>query len=757
MTSFLRFIIRHRWLILAMFLIITTLSIAVILQGVIASSVANLFLGEDPDYYRYRDLVAAFGSDEVAIIGYEDRQPLSKESLERLARVVRRIEAMPETAYVDSLLNAVRISGDGETIEISRYIDEILEGRADAADVEAELREDRLSSGLVISRHPGHAAVIVELKLDQDRPAEDTTRIVDCILTAFTSNGYPAERLHRGGYLAVLAEMMHQTYVSLTEILPLVAIVLMLAVFLLFRRFWPVIITMGIALVSVLWTMGFAVALDHNINILIAMAPAVILVVSFSDVIHLSSAYLLELEQGHPKQEAILRSGSDVGQACLFTSLTTFIGFISLSLVPTPVFRQMGMVLGFGVGVSLLIAMTLTPILFSLMRQPKSWRTGATSDWLDRFLESSTVVTLARPKAIIALFTAGLIIAAAGTARLRIETDFAERLSGRNQVRIDEDYFKDTFAGTTTLDVYLETDRDGGLLDPELFAAIDRFQTAVLDMKDVDSAMSLVDAVHIMHEELTGEPGLPAGGEALVQYLLLLEMSDDLSLDRMIDFERRSMRLALRLSVSGVRRIAAVADDVERLAAVMLDDHVHVEASGIICLIGRWLDRIVIGQRNGLLFAFLTIAVMMTIGLRSMRAGCWSMVPNVIPILGLGGYLGWCWHEADSDVIAIAMIAIGIGVDDTIHFLMRLRLETARTESIEDAVTNTFHFSGRAIVLTSVILVAGFSPFILSDYFSTRMMGTLLPFTLLMALAADLYLVPSLVKCGCIRFRTGRS
>ncbi|HPQ71234.1 MAG TPA: MMPL family transporter, partial [bacterium] len=117
------------------------------------------------------------------------------------------------------------------------------------------------------------------------------------------------------------------------------------------------------------------------------------------------------------------------------------------------------------------------------------------------------------------------------------------------------------------------------------------------------------------------------------------------------------------------------------------------------------------------------------------------------------GYMGLFMHRVDSDLMAICMIAIGIGVDDTIHFLMRLRIEGQRQETTAAAVRETFYFSGRGIMMTSVILVLGFLPFALSEYLSLFMLGTLLPVTLIVALAADLYLVPALVHVRVIRYR----
>ncbi|MBI9074155.1 MAG: MMPL family transporter [Desulfatibacillum sp.] len=130
------------------------------------------------------------------------------------------------------------------------------------------------------------------------------------------------------------------------------------------------------------------------------------------------------------------------------------------------------------------------------------------------------------------------------------------------------------------------------------------------------------------------------------------------------------------------------------------------------------------------------------------------MIPNALPLLVLLGYTGLCWDIVDTDSLSVLMIAIGIGVDDTIHFLLRLRLEFGKTDDPQASVRNTLQYSGRAIIMSSVILVAGFSTFSFSDYFSVQIFGTLLPTCLGVALTADVLLASAMVNLGWIRFST---
>lgn len=757
MRTYISLVIRYRFFILGFLLLVTGLAGANISRGVIASSISNLFLGESKEYHVYRDYVKEFGNDEVFIVAFEDPDMLSRGSLERLRGIIDQIRAIPEVWRVDSIDSAQHVFVSEDVLHIKRYAEEALAQPKLAGAIINELRADPLTGGLVISGDGRHTAVLVELRPDENRPMERPPRIVDEVLEIFRKAGVPREKLHRVGMLATISEMMDQSYFNISTLFPIVIAVIFLTIFVIFRRLWPVLIALACALMAVVWSIGFSVLIDKNINIFIAMVPAMILIVSTSDVIHLCSAYMLELAEGNSKEEAILKSASEVGAACLMTSVTTLIGFVSLSLIPAPIFRQLGLVLGFGVSVALIIAMTLSPILFSLMPRPKPWRTGLTAGVqgvLDRALLVVEKVSTGRPWSVVFLWAVLLGVMVFGLSRLHIETDLNKRFAEDNPIRIDEKYFEKHFVGSNFLEIFIEAPEDDGLLDPEVFARMTTFKESLEWVPEVDKAASLVDLIRIIHDGFNpGNRGnWPSSRELLAQYLLLFEMSGGEDLDRFIDFDRRKMRLAARLSDNRVRVTYRTGELAKEIAQTVLGDSVQVQVTGLAYLMGFWLDEIIAGQRRGLLFAFACIAFMMILGLRSIRVGLWSMIPNVIPLIALGGYVGLAWDQVDSDILAIAMIAIGIGVDNTIHFFMRLKFESGRAENSMVALRNTFHFSGRAIMITSIVLVLGFAPFALSDYFSMNMIGTFLPYTLVVALLADLLLGAALVKLGVVRF-----
>ena len=759
MTTYIKLIIRYRILVLAAILLITAGFAAIASQGVIASSIGNLFFGDDhPEYRDYTQRIREFANDEVVIIAYDDPDFLTPTKLEKLQQIHKKIEAISDVGRVDSLINAQHTYAIDDTLYVEKYSDEIRRRPEEKEDILAALKIDRLIRGLLVSESGQQSTVMIELEPDDTRPVERGPLVVREVFDIFEEGGHQRKDLHQVGLIATLSEIMVQSQYNLTRLFPVVCISLLIVLYIMFHRFWPVFITLVVSLLAVIWTVGFAVLLDRNINIFVTFAPAVILIVTTSDVIHLCSAYMLELSQGKAKAEAIFTSGREVGTACLMTSITTFLGFVSMSMVPVPAFRQIGLVLGFGVAVALLLAMTLAPILFWVMKKPVPWNDDVSriQKLLTHSLSGIRRLPMKRPRVVCLVFGLVFALSVVGVMFLNIETDFNKRLAADNVIRIDEAYFNQHFVGANFLDVFIETPEADGVLDPNRYAKIARFQKELEKIPNINKVVSLVDLIDIIDGEL--HPGnkdkqpQPITRQLLAQYLLLFEMSGGQDLDRFVDSDRRTLRMAVRLSDNRVRATYDVGHKIKALGSQILDDTSQVQATGLTFLMGMFLDDIFNGQRMGIIFAFLSILLLMIIWMKSVRIGLWSMIPNLLPILALGGYLGFFWEDVDSDTIAIAMIAIGIGVDDTIHFLMRLRYESARTADIGEALKRTFHFTGRAIMITTIILVFGFAPFAMSDYFTIRIMGTLLPFALIVALLADLLLVPALVQLGAIRF-----
>lgn len=754
--------LNHRWLALGVLLFVTLGAASVYPSAELRSSLKGLFFGEDhPEYVAYEQRVTQFGSDAALLVAVETTNPLGAVSLPVLEAVQRDLEAMPEVRRVTSVVNMERTGLVGDTIAVRRFAREAAADPTRAGPLLDEVMADPAAGGRLVSRDGQAATFVIELDQEDGKRAEDTPRIVAAATAAATRAGAAEDAVHTAGVPAAIAAIVGESADNLFKLFPAVVLLLLGSTYLLFGRIWPVFVTSISALLAVAWAMAFAIFRDPHVNIFISLIPCLVLIISVSDVVHLCSAYLLELEGDTPKRDAILAASVEVGEACLLTSVTTSVGFASLMLVPTPVFQQLGAAACFGVLAAYGIAMTLVPILFELMPRPAPWRGGrggraqaaldAALAWCDR-------VTSQQPWPIIAAFAACFVLFIYGSLQITFEAEFAARLSEDSRLRQDQAFFQRKFASTTAIDLYVEVDEPGGLLAPERFNALAAIEAELEARDDVDSVLSIVDLTQATYSSIVppghDKPLIPASAEAIAQLFVMLEMQGPDAMGDIIDFDRRATRFTILTSAPGIRAQDRLAREAEAIAAARVPD-ARVDAMGLEQLIGAWIDRILEGQKRGLGASLAVIALLMMLGLKSLRVGALSMIPNLLPLLAVGGYCGLVWDTVDTDTLVVAMIAIGIGVDDTIHFLSRYRAESARHASDPDALHATFSFSGRGIVITTVIFTVGFLPLAASDYVPIRVMGALMPYAFVVALVADLLLVPAMVRVGLLSYRRG--
>jgi len=748
--------LRNRVGVLLVTALITVLAVLSASRAVIASSIGKLFLDDLPAYHDYLERSRDFGNDEVFVVAYEDDAPLSPAALDRLRAVVEQVAAEPDVARVTSLLDADHIDHrDDGTLVITPYAEL---AATDLPAATAALRADPLLARTLVAEDGRSALMLVELSVDPHRAVEEGPALVRRTIQTFADAGYPRETLHAVGLPALFAEIIDATTASITVLFPLSGLALGVGVLVLFRRLAPAMLALGIGLISVLWTLGFAALLDREFNIFTGLVPAIVLTVAFSDIVHLWSAWRQELEHGLSPADAVLASATDVGRACLLTSVTTFCGFASLVVVPTPVARQLGIVLGFGVGVSLLLAMTLVPIFLSWSTPPPPRKSGR--DLIDRIVDLSAALSTRRAPWVLAGFLLACIPIATGVARFGIEADFSERFSSDNPYRVDKDWFERHYASTNTVDLYVHADQQEGIVDSEAFASIAELEQRLEALPEVDEVVSVVDLVRVVHEALDpAHPELPRTPGAIAQTLLVFDLaggsagSGGEALETRLDFPRQTTRLGLRLHDHGFRASGRAGEHAVEIAEQVLSPGLHAEANGVTWLLGSYFETILSGQRRGVMVSFGVIGLLMAAGLRSLRVGMLSMIPNLLPMFAIVAWSGFAYGQrVDSDTLIALIMAIGIGVDDTIHFLVRYRTEHARCGGdVTQALRKSFAFAGRAIVMTTVLLCVGFLPLALSDYFTLHMLGTLLPATLLVAVVADLLLVPAMLRTGLLR------
>jgi predicted RND superfamily exporter protein len=266
-------------------------------------------------------------------------------------------------------------------------------------------------------------------------------------------------------------------------------------------------------------------------------------------------------------------------------------------------------------------------------------------------------------------------------------------------------------------------------------------------VQSVTSVFRTIDST-LGYRTDNGLPPTQAAAEASIAWARQVQPA---AIRSLVAEDNRRLRVRVAVRGAGFREIARLAGRAERLGRQLMPE-VHVEAGGVYPLVGRAIGRIVDSQLHGLAFCLLSLAAVMSLGLWSARAGLLAQIPNLIPVVLMMGLVAWTRRHIDSDMLALPMIALGLAVDDTIHFLHRFRHERACGAAVPAALTGAFQSAGRAIVISTIVLGGGLLPLAWSPVLSLSMLGTYLVAGLAGAVVADLLCLPALLQLQWIRF-----
>jgi len=739
----------------------------------IDNSYEAFFAPGDPsykDYLTYRD---DFGSDEVSYLMYEAPDAadgvFDLEVMRRIAQLTLAIEEeVPFLYEVTSLANAELVEPTTDGISIRRLW-------RDFPHTREAMREAR---NLFLSK-PQYVGGLVTadgrfgaLSIDMDRTSTDPPERIrldpdggdglgnlypqvtsEKIEEIIARPDYAGLRFYHSGDVPLNTAynriIEHES--DLLQMISSAVIAVVLALF--FRSVVGVLGPLVVVQIAVIATVAFVAIVGWKLDMMFGQVPNILVTVGVAEAVHILVEFRVLFRRLGDRREALVQTLYLVGAPCLLTSLTTAVGFLALQVSPIVAISHMAVYSAVGVVLAFALTLTLLPALLSFgPRSPRPAPTGSDrgEPRLFRALVAVAGWNVRNRRAVMFVFAAISVISAIGVARLRVDSnwldDFSERVPLKGATtRIDE-----VMGGMSNLVYVFDTGVEDGIRDPEVLRAIERVQREA-ERHDflVKKAYSIADIVKDLNQSFhDGDPAyfaIPDDRALISQLLLLYETSggDEVQEWATTDFSRAN--LELRLRIAPISHTATLVEDLDRYLAEHPTPGVAVDLTGIGALWLELLDYIVSSQIESFLYAFALIGAMMCFIFRSLRTGLLSMVPNLWPILLTLGAMGWLGIPLDYNKIMIATVAMGIAVDDTIHFISRYHHEFTERGSYSEALAAAMTDVGHAVSVTSLVLVLGFLVNVFSVLDASAQSGVLLATTIATALVADLLLTPALV------------
>ena len=534
--------------------------------------------------------------------------------------------------------------------------------------------------------------------------------------------------------------------------------------FLAFRTWWGVVIPLAVILLSGLGTLAFMEVTGKDIDIMTIVLPTIIFVVGMSDVVHIITRYLDELRAGLLPFKALRKAFREVGIATFLTSLTTAVGFLTLLSSSIRPIREFGAYTAAGVFIAFGLAFTLLPAVLLRSKAPlrakENPQTG--SPWtvpLNRWF----IRVVRHRKWIGMVAVLGTALSLAMLVRIEVNNFLLEDLREDDPLRLEFQFFEEAFAGVRPYELAYRFEPGRNIFaEPGVLAAMDSIEHLLEAELQAGALIGpgriARQANRLMQGDRPSQARIPSG-QGLQRLLNSLERTDRSSETRgknaagwgdWVDVEAGLARIAAKTADVGATEIALrngrFLTRTERLLEQQFDTPpFRLEPTGtanLIDLNNRFLasDMVI-----GLLIAFAVVALIVGILFRSLRMVLVSLVPNMLPLIFIAGFMGAMDIDLKVSTSIIFTIAFGIAVDDTLHFLAKYRLLLSQGVTPLWALRRTFVSTGKAIIVTSIILCGGFATLMLSSFEGTFHIGLLVSLTLAFAVLVDLALLPLLL------------
>ena len=710
------------------------------------TSLETFVVQDDPDLMEYHRFKDVFGNDEMVVVAFRAEEIFEPEILRMIRRLSDEFEGLDYVDNVRSLTTVNTINGTDEAFDVVGLVGRNIPSPGPEMDaIRREATTNYIYLRDLVDREARHAAIVIEIRNTKDRMR--VSKVVQEIRAILKrENASSGTVFYLAGDAVINADlgkyMIRDFFAFILPIYLIIAIILALT-FRSVRGVFLPLATVGVCHIWLLGLLSFAgVALD---NFTVGLSP-LILCIALEDIIYIMAIFAQNFARTKDKMNALLETVSHLGVPCFLTSFTTVVGFSALALSRIPPIRAFGVIGSLGVVMTFFICIVLVPSVLLILSPPRFSVMPKGYVLLERFL-SVTVRKIFRKKH---LFWSGYFVliaySIAGISRIEVNTDYLKFFKNNSDIHSATKFIDENLAGTGTFELTLATKERGTVKNPVFQKNLEKLVAHLRSAPEIDKAISIDEFLKDMNKAMNSEDDahykLPKTREEIAQYLLLYGMSDrrnDIEEDY-VNYPYTEARIQCRHPLHATAPVERFVSGVREYMKKNMQLNLVGKITSYSVVYANMAKALVSGQMQGLLVALIALWLTMSVYFRSIKVGSIAIIPNMLPISFTLGTVGWLGIDMNIATAMISCIAIGLALDDTIHYFARFRDEIKKDGDYEKATLRSLKGIGSAMIFSSAMMASGFIVLVLSDFRLVLIFGALNALTVVVALFSDVFI-----------------
>lgn len=761
---YVRILLKYRIIILACVIIITTFFGYYAMKMSTDNSIDIWLSKNDKDMEYYKAFLKKFGDEEFFVVAFSTTNMFTRDRILEINTIAEKIKKLDGIVRVISLADIFK-----DKITSSSFKEKVKtqHDRPLMNIFKQQLLADPAYRNSIISKNGKTTAIIATVKSVIPESRRQLVSEIKKVLydhktvTRSNSTNKRSPRYHVAGPSVVNAELDRMSKQDMTKFTPLMFAISIIVLGCLFRKVSGVLIPLLTVGVCMIWVTGCFVLFGQTMNMISNMLLPLTFIIALSTAIHLINHYYQETKLSVLKEDAIYNTIRHVGIPILMTSITTAIGFVSLTTSSIPPVFITGLFMSGCATIIFIIGMTLIPILLSFV--PSQMPVDAGNVFLPKYffakmndqergfgvLLSSLSCLIAKYKGIILAcgLVAGLIFVW-GISKLQVESDIMTSFPKNSQIAKDNAYIERHLMGLLPAEIVAEATNGISILQPHILNNLVDLQKYLYSIPEVTGSISVANYIQKAHQIVKGDNpqyySIPGTEKEARDYVKLTSVFGDKYVNHLYAKEYTDARISVRMKQVGSNRYQAVIKSIKEYIHKHLDTTTlswHV--TGIVPLLISVQDNILRSEIQSFSLAFLLTFISTAVVLRSVKIGLICVIPNLLPVTITLGLMGFIGMKLDAATIMIASIALGISVDNTIHIFYRFKKELSFDGDYPNAVNRTLQNVGKTAMITSLSAAFGFMVFSFSSFKPIQYFGVLTSVTMLNAIISDLFISPS--------------